>query len=377
MSRRRLLGALTGLGAAGAFAGYGTAAFLGDGETVAAVLAAGEIDLSIECAGDACDVAGATVRLAIDDLRQGACGGADLRLRVESNPAWIWLRTDLTDGLPGVRDLLYVGLRYGDGSPVRDAAGRPVEGSLREVHAALADGVLLDGDRSIPDVGPLAAGRSLDLRLRWGLATVLGGESVPLDCGAVGSAGDLDASPVDLGLDFFAGQRRHDDSPVSPWRPVGVSGVAEPCLGCRFLGKLELETPYVEADNRLRAGRSYPLRDPDGAPAGYSLLVRRVEDDSDGDETETIGLRSVSLVADGAPDATAGPRICRIEIGAGPASDPGGSRPRGGSPNSTPDSTYDVCPPATTVDGEFDAPGGRAISNVSVYACGAIPPTCV
>jgi hypothetical protein len=200
MNRRRLLLAMSTVGAVGTLTGRGAAAYLTDRETLADNrMTAGAVTLTL----DGADAARTTLGFTIDDYGFEHRDEATVCLGLDeaSNPAWVWVRA----------------------CPVPDIAD--------ELRARLAvNGETVDTD----SLGALLSGLGNGALL----STLAGGSTVPTEPGGDGAvclrlavwapetlAGDPDtvralkaASPFTVTLDAYAEQSRHVPTPR---RPVG------------------------------------------------------------------------------------------------------------------------------------------------------------
>ncbi|WP_155120639.1 hypothetical protein [Haloprofundus marisrubri] len=185
LSRRRLLAALTTVGAAGGLVGAGTGAVLGDGEAApVSLFRGGELVLTADAESET------TARLAFDGLRDdGRVHERTLCLSVSSNPAWLWLRACPTSN-PVAAAL----------DATLTLAGETFTGTLADVLEAVADGVRVDTAPTQPEEETCLT-----------LAV-----SLPKDRNGVATE-QIRGRTLDLTLQFYAEQARHVDSSVSPW----------------------------------------------------------------------------------------------------------------------------------------------------------------
>lgn len=214
LSRRAVLAGLSATGAAGAFAGGSTAAYLSDRDAVGNGFAAGSVDLEL-CwtpeSEEPCELSpGSTVSVRFADLESGHSGGGSVTcgLADDSNPAWIWVRTNCPAEPCGIERAIEVTMWHGSDCdeagtrwPLIGADGAPIDGvSLCEALTLLSDGIRLDGDHDAVGINPLGPDDPCCLGIDWSVSTDL----------CPGNYARVD-------LEFHAVQARHNEDPSSPW----------------------------------------------------------------------------------------------------------------------------------------------------------------
>jgi hypothetical protein len=214
LNRRRLLAAVSTVGAVGALTGRGAAAFLSDRETLADNrMTAGSVTLAL----DGADTRRVDLVFAVDDygFEHRATETVCLGLGDESNPGWVWVRACPTDP---VADALDARLRV-DGATVYTGS---LGGLLDTLAGPGGDGVLLtalagDGDPVTP--GPDGA---VCLTVDVWASTALAD-----DPGTVRAL--KAASPFAVGVDAYAEQSRHVPTPRRPATGENPSFTFPPC----------------------------------------------------------------------------------------------------------------------------------------------------
>jgi hypothetical protein len=267
LSRRRVLAALATVGGAGAIAGSGTAALLGDTERTGGRLTTGTVDLVVSSWDlaaangfdfDPADPDGVAdgPRLSIPlqvtgetDRRTLLRFGLPQRAGRPNNPASLWLRADCPPAAT-LAEFLDVELSYAtaDGTP----GARIVRGSLREVADSLRGGLRLDGDGD-PANGTDCLTDEVYVLVEYDLDGYVGSETTRLP------------------IEALAVQCRNSDPGANPFPAAGPA--CEPafvCDCCWTVGK-------VETDDPLEAGRTYRF---DEGLVGYGLRVTDVDGDS-------------------------------------------------------------------------------------------------
>ncbi|WP_235027974.1 SipW-dependent-type signal peptide-containing protein [Halorubrum sp. JWXQ-INN 858] len=271
LSRRKLLGGIGAIGVASAGAGLGTTAFFSDEASFEGnELEAGRLELSVNYefaadqgirneqnpywgqngGGESGVVSStpddpATVSYRLDDVKPGDTGWLRFAFVLDDNPAYLWACGNLTGNAQnGVTDpervaLLESGLTEGEidasktdpwGGQLADAlvadlvyrdalSGAPIgdpiaSGSLREVLAALTNGIPLDQDGD-PEAGLARAcypdGSSVTaLGIVWSLPPTVGNE--------------VQTDSVGFDLSFHAEQCRHNDGETNPCVAASTGG---------------------------------------------------------------------------------------------------------------------------------------------------------
>ncbi len=341
VSRRRVLAALAAAGAGGALTGNTTAAALTDREGARGALVAGALDIDIAyeiLTGPEAGVTGTTngMRLPLPlGTLTGAMPSGATRITVGvpdqpdavANPAAVWLATDCPPEATALAEALSVTVSYAETGEV------VASGSLREVAGDLRGGIRLDGEPAT--AGDDCVADALDLLFEYELTDYVGTES------------------TDLVIEFAARQCRYDDgtNPFAGRSTEPCAAAPEPCLCCRYLGKLNLED-----DGRAGIDESFV------APGGpyyfdegddrYGIVVTDTTTKENGTETTGVAFRLVER--NGAPTE----RLCLVKVKGGPRT-----------------LEYDGTGPDTTAldgadgDGIIVAPDGKGISNIRVYVC--------
>lgn len=248
LSRRRALLGLGTIGVGAVAGGGGTMAYFSDEESSTGnTVTAGELDLTIDVTDFSYNGPDENLEVnpvdgganfALSDLKPGDAGHCEVRVAVNSNPAWVHLGGDLTDyengrnepeksagdssgGDPGagngeLSDLIQV---HDWRVRVVDDQGNEVgtkeyfqQGSLAEIfsESRIGGGVLLDGEpldgTVLSGQEPFRAGYEyyLDFHWQWNSS------SNQMDNRAQGDA-------VEFDLLFHAQQRRHNDDPTNPF----------------------------------------------------------------------------------------------------------------------------------------------------------------
>ncbi|WP_075937343.1 hypothetical protein [Halosegnis longus] len=341
VSRRRVLAALAAAGAGGALTGNTTAAALTDREGTGGVLTAGALDIDIAYeiltgpeAGTTGTTNGVRLPLPLGTLTDTVSSGAT-RITVGvpdqpdavANPAAVWLATDCPPEATTLAEALSVTVSYAETGEV------VASGSLREVADDLRGGVRLDGEPT--SAGDDCVADALDLLFEYELTDYVGTAS------------------TDLVVEFAARQCRYDDgtNPFAGRSAEPCATTPEPCVCCRYLGKLNLED-----DGRAGIGESFI------APGGpyyfdegdsrYGIVVTDTTTKDNGTETTGVAFRLVER--NGAPTE----RLCRVEVKGGRNT----LRYEGTGSDTTALDGADG-------DGIIVAPDGKAISNIQVYVC--------
>jgi len=200
LSRRKLLWAMTTVGAA-ASAGGGTAALLNDSESLGeSTVTAGVVDLETEPSWGNDDSLGT--------ISKGESGSRTVEITVTENPSYVWFRTDCKQCL-AVEDVLYV--RYGIDT---DGDG--------DVDIPITDGYITLGEARERygtgyHLGTLDSSKTWTLVAEWELRE------------------RVESTDVSLSFDFYAAQMRHSDpdSIRLPWSCESCDGssVGSPLSG--------------------------------------------------------------------------------------------------------------------------------------------------
>jgi hypothetical protein len=248
-----VLAGVAASGAAGTLSGVGTAAFLRDGETLAATVTAGSVELLVGTGrGD-----GATapvdgpVSVPLETLRAGESAVAYVTFAVPEgdgvNPAHLWLRGACASSSRIAR---YLALTV----TVEETGETLFEGTLATFGTALGAGRRVDG----PTEACVAPGETVTLRVEYALLV-----------GYVGT------ESADVVVEAVAVQCRHSDSPATPFGDgdFGVDCLAAECDCCTLVGKLEI------GDDRLDPG-TYDFTEGSSA---YRVVVSDVETNGDGE----------------------------------------------------------------------------------------------
>lgn len=355
LSRRRVLAALATAGGAGALAGTGTAAVFRDAERSRASITAGIVDLVVEydlLTGPGADgldssgtVNGPRVTLPVDSLAPDDDAGSMLltfalpqRDDAINNPAALWLATDCpVPEATGLGEAIQVTVSYADcesGTPL----ARIVSGSLRAVADDLRDGRRVDGDPTTPEPDCLV--EEVCLLVEYELAGYVGTET------------------VDFPLWFAAVQCRHA-TPTNPFAGIDTDPClpGDPCTCCRTLGKLDLDSgtqPGI-GDSYVEPG-TYAFTDGD---TDYGLEIYDTADKDAGTETVGVAFRLVNFAGDVVPS------LCTVAIKNGPGFE---------QYDRDDDTLVDTAGlPGSDADGLVYAPGGNAISHITVCICTTEP----
>lgn len=340
-SRREILAGASGIGVFGAVGGAGTYAVLNDAEEFpGSSIAAGELDLDIDCQDGGCETDGNAVSFSFDGIEPGDTGTRTIELTVEGNPARLWLRTACPPASDPLGDALSVTLSDDEGC---GGTGKLFSGSLTDLQREFARGIALVENCLEPD-------DTRCLTLEWSFPD----EDVE---GLVGLSTELDVEAI-------AEQCRHGEETGNPF---GESeDCPEPaCPDCVELGKADVDPDSVSPGGR------FPV---EGA-SGYEIQFLSVTNKEDG---ETI-CGAIRLLQKG--NEAAAPAICKLVVRGGPpdhAGGPGGKSRDGDGPASGA-TEFEIDPPATRTrrevcTGEREAGNSGnvirpAISNVTVYVC--------
>jgi hypothetical protein len=214
LNRRRLLAAISTVGAVGALTGRGAAAYLTDRETLADNrMTAGSVTLAL----DGADTRRVDLTFTVDDygFEHRATETVCLGLGDDSNPGWLWVRACPIDP---VADALDARLRV-DGTMVYTGS---LGGLLDTLAGPGGDGVLLtalagDGD----PVSPGSEGAVCLTVDVWASTTLAD------DPGTVRAL--KAASPFAVGIDAYAEQSRHVPTPRRPAAGENPSFTFPPC----------------------------------------------------------------------------------------------------------------------------------------------------
>lgn len=375
LSRRQILAAMGGIGAAGLTAGVGTSATLRVGNQTSHSIQAGIVDIATDC--EDCTIDGNGVSFTLGEIEPGRHGETEFQLTVpdDSNAVRLWMHTHCPSAVDPLGEALEVQLFVQDCESIRIMGSTfrnrrrlaPESGwlTLSEFREELTEGIRID-DPEDPCFGP---GTERCLLLRYRLAS------------------DADwavAAKTELEFVFAAQQCRHVEERTTLESPLGSEECPElDCPDCVELGKLDVE------NDRLEAGKRYPLD-----AEGYEIEILSTTAKTDGESTETV-CAAFRLLKDGS-ERDASP-ICRVAVGGGVPQGVGGG---GGS--GPPDNTggplasdphpsdsearvvsYDVEPPLTRTRGKLCAVHGEdksapesvpdgerpAISNITVFVC--------
>lgn len=335
-TRRQLLGAVAGVGAAGAAAGV-TVANLSDRDAAPATIRAGAATIDVDCPG--CFEEDGTLAFDFGELEPGdGIRRETFGISVEENPVRLWFRT----ACPPVVDPLGEALRVRlvlrrDGADDRLFPEAGEFGTLVELRDEFSDGIRLDRRTGDPCLAP-ADDPSLVLEYE-----------LPDDADWTA---DL---RTELRFEVFAEQCRHvpEDEVGDPFEDANAACPDLECPSCERLGKLEV------VGDRLDPG-SYDFDELYGAFGddghAYELEVLTATNKDDDGTHETICAR-LRLLRDGAEPGA--PPICRVDVAGGPSGEPGPAT-----------ETYGIDPPLTrTPENLCTADGISAISNVTVYVC--------
>jgi len=215
MNRRRLLAAISTVGAAGALTGRGAAAYLTDRETLADNrMTAGSVTLSL----DGVDTGQASLGFTIDDYgfenrdEETVCLG----LGADSNPGWVWVRA--CPEHPTLEDALDASLTV-DGETVYSGS---LGGLLGRLSGLDGGGVLLtalagDGD----PVEPGADGETCLTVAIWAPRALADDPDTVRALKA--------ASPFTVTIDAYAEQSRHVPTPRRPVEGLNPSFTFPAC----------------------------------------------------------------------------------------------------------------------------------------------------
>jgi hypothetical protein len=302
LSRRRLLAAMTAVGATGGFVGASTGASLSDRERQRGSLTAGVVDLAVTAtdeAGDPLSVVDGAVSIPMHvDPGESGAAVVDLALPGDANnPAYLWLRTACPEPAgTALAEALTVTLSYLDDE---GTATDLVTGPFREVFSTLRNGYALNAAGAYAAPGfqeCLDPDDGLRLRLAWTLSpTYVGTETATAD------------------IEFVARQCRNTDAATDPFAgaPAEPCAPGNRCEGCEWLGKLDLDPSETDqpgiGDSSIESGRTYQFNE--GA-TDYGITV----DDTVEKDGDTTAVRFTVVGPDG---ATLAP--CRVEVKGGPA----------------------------------------------------------
>ncbi|MEF8786776.1 MAG: SipW-dependent-type signal peptide-containing protein, partial [Haloarculaceae archaeon] len=325
ISRRKVLAGLGTIGVAGAGAGLGTSAYFSDEESFTDnSLTAGKLDLAVKA--DIYEYQGAAngggqsfggtvnggedVQQELDDVKPGDYSWGRFCFSIVDNPGYIWAGGELTsndentvtepeadsdkennaqtdsqiDGDGELADAIEGCLFYtthGDYDP--DEQGRPtetgapgevvLEGTLREILAALQTGVPLDGsDDDGRQAFPGDEEESFDdgercLGFWWEVPTSVGNE--------------IQTDSLTFDLTFYAVQERHNDGSDNPFADVVLTD-SDPSDGSFFTARVSAgptTVVSVELDDSVYTG--WPNN-----PNSYQLEVNI---DADTGDDGTLG----------------------------------------------------------------------------------------
>ncbi|MDZ7746626.1 MAG: hypothetical protein U5K28_09025 [Halobacteriales archaeon] len=343
VSRRRVLAALAAAGAGGALTGSGTAAVLTDRETGAGALTAGALDIDISyeiltgsTAGETGTANGTRLPLPLGTLTESTSTGAT-RITIGvpaqpdavANPAAVWLATDCPSDATALAEALSLTISYAE------TGEQILTGSLRSVASTLRGGYRLDGEPTT--AGDDCVADAVELLVEYELTDYVGSET------------------TDLVVEFAARQCRYDDG-TNPFagrstEPCDEVVIEEPCVCCRYLGKLNLEDDGRQGidDSFVAPGGPYYFDEGDGR---YGIVVTDTTTKDNGTETTGVAFRLVKR--NGAPAE----RLCRVEVKGGPNA----LEYTGTGSETTALSGADE-------DGIVVAPDGKGISHITVFVC--------
>ncbi|MDY6774995.1 MAG: hypothetical protein SV253_02780 [Halobacteria archaeon] len=248
ITRRKLLGGIMGIGAAGAVGGGGVRSLLNSRDDLPAnVVGAGSLDMEVcwQDTNDDCDPVSDFAEIDIGGLQEiGDGGSATVRCRlpesegdgVENNPSWIWLRTNCPTDACGIERKVSLTVWYDEGcdSGIDSEENIIRQGRMCDVLKDLHSGTLLDaepfekdGDNNTPQ--PLEPGSDsesgsgdLCIGVRWEVTDEI-----------------CTKDEAGLSLEFKAQQTRHSPDPVSPWKDaVCEVDCDSDCVDCLDLKSL-------------------------------------------------------------------------------------------------------------------------------------------
>ena len=223
LSRRKVLGSLGVVGTGAVLGGAGTAALFNDQDDVTGnTMEAGQLDLEVDYTAENTGTAQVVERAGngnlegfnLGDIKPGDDGSVEVCLKPVSNPAWIWMRGELTENAENgvtepegdvddspdqgeLADYVQAELKYkSNGDPI-------ATGTLAEVLNGISGGVLIDYDPSTSDEDPFPENNRACVVLDWWINE------------GVGNVIQTDRAKFDLS--FYAEQRRHNDSPANPF----------------------------------------------------------------------------------------------------------------------------------------------------------------
>lgn len=243
LSRRRLLAALSGIGAVGAASGAGTFAHFSDTAPFAGnEMGAGEVDIDISCGPERnCAVEGGHVTFAVDRIVRGHGGYQTFTVDVQTNPARLWLGTDCPPAFDPLGDAIEASLKMSDGHTWFTLSSGSLAGIRRDLVAGrrLDD---LDGDGCLDPEG-----EPLEIVLDW---------SLPGD--APDSATGKSTS---FGFQLYTEQCRHvsenDAAGSNPFVGTGPCDEPPECAGCEDGDRFaRLTFEYLGSDDTNITARS-------------------------------------------------------------------------------------------------------------------------
>jgi len=308
LTRRKLLAGLAAAGGAGAGVGTGTSALLTDEvDGLGATLAAGTLDLHVECASSSCEETNEgteTVTTTLERDLEGSNPKPDgdssfeLWLDEDSNSGYVWLGIDCLD-LPKEEGNLREGLELTiefDGEPLIEDA------SLSEVQTRLVGGQQLTPSEQ----DYFEPGEEYELDFEWTLDKKhVEAYREPLAVSLFEKSHyEYEDIEIDLSLNFEAEQRRHNDPPSNPFAGRGQCGETDSCPHCVDLQKIE-----NEGDTRLEDQKEYSLSHGD---TEYTLTITDVETKDGGDEITGIKFD----ISNGSSSVS----VCRLRVKGGPTS---------------------------------------------------------
>ena len=250
LSRRKVLGGLATMGAAGAGAGLGTSAYFSDEESFDGnELVAGELDLFVDyetsvdqgsATGETGSTTGsgtidgdpASMQYVIDDVKPGDSGSLKFCPKVVDNPAWVFVGStgvvdyengltepeadvDGSGGSPGagageLSEAIQATVSYctESGETIR-TLNNPDDYTLADLAVDLKLGFPLDGD---PETGGTQAyPASADAETQTGPCICVDWE-LPTEVG-----NEVQTDSVEFDVTFAAMQRRHNPDPENPF----------------------------------------------------------------------------------------------------------------------------------------------------------------
>jgi len=249
LTRRKLLAGLAAAGGAGAGVGTGTSALLTDEvDGLGATLAAGTLDLTVDCISGSCEDEDADAQVATfgvnhgrnkgdrGDKGDGSGGKTKFELRLKGNPGYVWVGIDCSDMSEEDIDFgenLEFTIQLKDDEEGEELNDWGPWSSFSEFNDALSNGILLSPD---PDQEYFEVDTPYYLVIEWEKDD--SGQHEPRTANSAGGLGydNGDDDEIDLQLEFEAEQRRNNEPPTDPFE--GNCEDEDECIPKR-IGKIE------------------------------------------------------------------------------------------------------------------------------------------